>query len=152
MPQAIVDPGELRRFAKNLKKFNSDVQDRIAMLGAQLDALGRTWRDQENKKFVQEFEQHIRSIARFVEEWVEPFTWGEAEVWTRLPGHGTEVGRKGLHVDDLVTAYVEWQGEDVADISQSARTAFLIALAEDPPWAMIQTPFTPRRGAPPYSE
>ena len=67
MPQAIVDPGELRRFAKNLKKFNSDVQDRIALLGAQLDALGRTWRDQENKKFVQEFEQHIRSIARFVE-------------------------------------------------------------------------------------
>ncbi len=67
MPQAIVDPEELRRFAQNLKKFNSDVQDRITMLGAQLAALGKTWRDQENKKFTEEFEQHIRIISRFVE-------------------------------------------------------------------------------------
>ena len=67
MPQAIVDPEELRRFAQNLKKFNSDVQDRITMLGAQLAALGKTWRDQENKKFTEEFEQHMRVISRFVE-------------------------------------------------------------------------------------
>ena len=67
MPQAIVDPEELRRFAQNLKKFNSDIQDRITMLGAQLAALGKTWRDQENKKFTEEFEQHIRVISRFVE-------------------------------------------------------------------------------------
>jgi len=51
MPQAIVDPEELRRFALNLKKFNHDVQERITALGSQLDNLGRTWRDQENKKF-----------------------------------------------------------------------------------------------------
>jgi WXG100 family type VII secretion target len=67
MPQAIVDPEELRQFARNLKKFNGDVEDRISALGAQLIALGRSWRDQENKKFAEEFEQHMKSIARFIQ-------------------------------------------------------------------------------------
>jgi len=67
MPQAIVDPEELRRFAQNLKKFNNDVQERITALSNQLSALGKTWRDQENKKFSEEFEQHIKIVARFVD-------------------------------------------------------------------------------------
>jgi uncharacterized protein YukE len=67
MPQAIVDPEELRHFAVNLKKFNNDVQERLTSLGGQLTALGRTWRDQEHKKFTEEFEQHMRVIARFTE-------------------------------------------------------------------------------------
>ena len=66
MAQAIVDPEELRRFAQSLKKFSGDVQDRVSGLGAQMVALERTWRDQEQKKFSEEFEQHIRTIARFV--------------------------------------------------------------------------------------
>jgi NAD(P)H-nitrite reductase large subunit len=67
MPQAIVDPEELRRFARNLKKFNVEMQDRITILGTQLAALGKTWRDQEHKKFSEEFEHHIKVIARFIE-------------------------------------------------------------------------------------
>jgi uncharacterized protein YukE len=67
MPQAIVDPEELRRFAQSLKKFSGDVQERVSSLGAQMVALERTWRDQEQKKFSEEFEQHIRTIGRFVE-------------------------------------------------------------------------------------
>jgi uncharacterized protein YukE len=67
MPQAIVDPEELRRFAQNLKKFGHDVQQQITFLNGQLVALGRTWRDQEQKKFSDEFEQHMRVIGRFVE-------------------------------------------------------------------------------------
>lgn len=67
MPQAIVDPDELRRFARNLQKFNTDVQDWLTMLRGQLVGLGKTWRDQENEKFVEEFEQHMKTIARFVE-------------------------------------------------------------------------------------
>src|SRR4030081_3086996 len=35
--------------------------------------------------------------------------------------------------------------------SAATRIAFLIALAFDDPWVMKQTPFTPSRGAPPYS-
>jgi len=67
MSQAIVDPNELRRFARNLKTFNTELQDRISLLGNQLTSLGATWRDQEQQKFVEEFEHHLRAIARFVE-------------------------------------------------------------------------------------
>ena len=67
MTQAIVDPDELRRFAQNLKKFNQELQDKITALGSQLANLGSTWRDQENKKFVEEFEQHMKIVGRFVE-------------------------------------------------------------------------------------
>ncbi len=67
MPQAVVDPEELRRFAQRLKKFNSDLQNQSTLLGNQLSALGATWRDQEHKKFVEQFEQHMKVIARFTE-------------------------------------------------------------------------------------
>jgi WXG100 family type VII secretion target len=67
MPQAIVDPEELRRFAQALKKFSSEVQDRVGSLSGQMAALERTWRDQEQKKFAEEFEQQIKAIARFLE-------------------------------------------------------------------------------------
>ncbi len=67
MPQAIVDPEELRRFARNLKKFNAEMQERISVLGTQLAALGKTWRDQEHQKFAEQCEAHIKVISRFVE-------------------------------------------------------------------------------------
>jgi WXG100 family type VII secretion target len=67
MPQAIVDPEEMRRFAQSLKKFSTDVQERLTSLNGQSIALGRTWRDQEQKKFAEEFEQQIQVLARFIE-------------------------------------------------------------------------------------
>jgi uncharacterized protein YukE len=67
MPQAIVDPEELRRFALALRKFNGDLQDRVATLSGQLVALERTWRDQEQKKFAEEFERQIQMFTRFFE-------------------------------------------------------------------------------------
>lgn len=67
MPQAIVDPEELRRFAANLKKFNTEVQERIAGLAGQLNVLSRTWRDQEHRKFSEEFDQNMKVIAHFIE-------------------------------------------------------------------------------------
>ena len=67
MPQAIVDPEDLRRFAQSLKKFNTDMQERTTSLGGQLAALERTWRDQEQKKFAEEFEQQIQVLTRLVE-------------------------------------------------------------------------------------
>ena len=67
MPQAIVDPGELRRFAHNLKHFNTELQNQLAVLHGQLIGLSATWRDQEQLKFAEEFEQTMQAIARFVE-------------------------------------------------------------------------------------
>ena len=67
MSQAIVDPQQLRQFAQTLKQFNQDVLERMTALATQLGSLSNTWRDQENKKFCEQFEQHLRLMARFVE-------------------------------------------------------------------------------------
>lgn len=67
MPQAVVDPEELRQFAKHLKKFNTDLRDRFGWLNNELNALAATWRDQEHKKFCQTFEEQLKTIGRFLE-------------------------------------------------------------------------------------
>lgn len=67
MPQAIVDPEDLRRFAHSLKNFTNDLQQSMSVLHGQLLALGNTWRDKENEKFRQEFEQTMLVMKRFME-------------------------------------------------------------------------------------
>jgi uncharacterized protein YukE len=67
MPQAIVDPEELRRFGLSLRKFSGDIQERMSSLGGQMASLERSWRDQEQKKFAEEFEQQMQVLSRFVE-------------------------------------------------------------------------------------
>lgn len=81
MSQAIVDPGELRRFAANLKRFNADLQASLAGLHGQLVGLGDSWRDQEHDRFRQEFEQTMLTLERFVEVSGEhiPFLLRKAE-------------------------------------------------------------------------
>lgn len=67
MSQAIVNPDELRAFAQKLKQFNTILTDHAGMLAGQLDTLSSSWRDQENKKFSEEFKEHLRLLAQFVE-------------------------------------------------------------------------------------
>jgi uncharacterized protein YukE len=81
MAQAIVDPGELRRFAHNLKVFNGDLRADLSSLHSQLLALSDTWRDQEHDRFVQEYEQTMAVLEKFLdisEEHV-PFLTRKAE-------------------------------------------------------------------------
>jgi uncharacterized protein YukE len=67
MSQAVVNPEELRQFAQSLKKFNSQLRERAASLGNQLAALNATWRDQEHKKFAEQFETNMKTLLRFAE-------------------------------------------------------------------------------------
>jgi uncharacterized protein YukE len=67
MSQAIMDPGEVRRFAEELKRFNLDLQNRVASLQARFAALGDTWQDQEHAKFAEEFTQTMKAMRRFIE-------------------------------------------------------------------------------------
>ena len=67
MPQAIVDPSELRRFALSLKKFNAEFQHALTVLHGQLSGLGDTWRDQEQRKFTEVFEQTLKVLNVFLE-------------------------------------------------------------------------------------
>mgnify|MGYP000956520463 CR=1 FL=1 len=67
MPQAIMDPEQVRRFAEELKRFNHDLKDRMVSLQARFAALGDTWQDQEHAKFAEEFKHTMKALRQFVE-------------------------------------------------------------------------------------
>jgi uncharacterized protein YukE len=67
MPNASVDPEELRRFARNLKHFNSELHSKLSLLRGQLVALGNTWRDREHEKFTRQFSQTLVAVKRFTD-------------------------------------------------------------------------------------
>jgi uncharacterized protein YukE len=67
MAQAIMDPEKVRRFAEELQRFNSDIENRMTLLHARFAALGDTWSDQEHEKFAVEFRQAIKALKKFVE-------------------------------------------------------------------------------------
>jgi uncharacterized protein YukE len=67
MAQAIVNPEELRRFAMNLRRFNNDLLNQMTAVHGQLVGLGQSWRDKEHEKFVEEFENTLQVMRRFVE-------------------------------------------------------------------------------------
>lgn len=66
MPQAIVSPEELERFAQNLRQFNAQLTDSMSRLESQFSNLGDTWRDQEQARFAQEFKQTMQVLRRFI--------------------------------------------------------------------------------------
>jgi uncharacterized protein YukE len=67
MAQAIMDPEEVRRFAKELKRFNEEVQVKAGALQARFAALGSTWQDQEAEKFGEEFITTMKVLKKFTE-------------------------------------------------------------------------------------
>jgi uncharacterized protein YukE len=67
MPKAIVDPEELRRFALELEHTNTAIQSQLLALQARYKRLSDTWKDQEQAKFSEVFEQTLRMLARFTE-------------------------------------------------------------------------------------
>ncbi|MFM8893502.1 MAG: WXG100 family type VII secretion target [Planctomycetia bacterium] len=81
MAQVIVDPQELRRFAARLRHFSTEVLTQMQGVQRQLAALSATWRDQEQQKFAEQFEQQLSTFARFVESTEDyvPFLVRKAE-------------------------------------------------------------------------
>ena len=67
MAQAIMDPEKVRRFADELQRFNTDLENRLVMLQARFGALSDTWQDQEHVKFSEEFKQTVKALKKFVE-------------------------------------------------------------------------------------
>ena len=67
MTQAIANPEELRQFAGRLKAFNDELGEQAGLLAVQLETLSASWRDQENLKFNEEFQQHLRLLAQFID-------------------------------------------------------------------------------------
>ena len=68
MAKAHVDPAELRRFAQDLNRFNTEMQTLMAGLHGRLRSLENTWRDQEQRKFVEAFEATAKGLSGFLEQ------------------------------------------------------------------------------------
>jgi len=67
MSKAVVDPEELRRFAFDLKRFNTEMQSQIMTINRRFIKLGETWQDQEQQKFAEQFEKMIAALGKFVD-------------------------------------------------------------------------------------
>lgn len=81
MAKAIADPLELRRFAQDLHRFNAELQGQVSAMGAKLGSLQGTWKDQEQQKFAEEFDQTMKVLVKFirVSEQHVPFLVRKAE-------------------------------------------------------------------------
>ena len=67
MSKAQADPAELRRFAADLARFNNDLQGLFQSINAKLRGLEQTWRDAEQRKFSEAFDQTAKGIGVFLE-------------------------------------------------------------------------------------
>lgn len=67
MASANVDPTELRRFAGDLKRFNEELTGLMSGLHGRVRGLENTWRDQEQRKFTEVFEQTLKVLSVFME-------------------------------------------------------------------------------------
>ena len=87
MAKAHVDPADLRRFAQDLTRFNNELQTLLGGLHAKLRALESSWRDQEQRKFTEAFEQTLKAMGNFMEASHE---------------HVTLLGKKAALIEDYL--------------------------------------------------
>jgi uncharacterized protein YukE len=67
MGKAHVDPGELRRFARDLSRFGEEIQQLTMGLRAKMRDLQKSWRDQQQQRFSDEFEKTVKTLRSFSE-------------------------------------------------------------------------------------
>lgn len=66
MANAIIDPEELRKFSYHLQNVSRDIKGLKESTRAKMNHLNQTWRDNENSKFVQQFEQDIKQLDKLI--------------------------------------------------------------------------------------
>jgi uncharacterized protein YukE len=67
MGKAQADPVELRRFAADLNRFNTELSALVSGIHGKLRGLEQTWRDNEQRKFSEAFEQTVKVLGGFLE-------------------------------------------------------------------------------------
>mgnify|MGYP006287038663 FL=1 len=87
MAKASVDPAELRRFARDLNRFNSELEGLMSGLQSRLRGLEKSWTDQEQRRFAQEFDQTFKVLKRFLESSSQ---------------HATFLAKKAGHIEDYL--------------------------------------------------
>ncbi|QDT03169.1 hypothetical protein K227x_15510 [Rubripirellula lacrimiformis] len=81
MNQAVVDPDQLRQFASQLHRFAEEMKQRSTGLATQMNQLEQTWRDEQQRKFSDEFTAQMRQMARLIQTTEEhvPYLMRKAE-------------------------------------------------------------------------
>ncbi len=82
MAQAVVDPEQLRQFAAMLKRYTIQVRESTASLSQAQARLADSWRDQEHRKFADQFEEQIKLVHKLLEasEQHIPYLLKKAEI------------------------------------------------------------------------
>ena len=82
MSQAIVDPEQLRQFAAMLRRFSQQIRESTSALNQAQARLAESWRDQEHRKFSEEFDEQLRLVQRLIEtsERHVPYLLKKAEI------------------------------------------------------------------------
>ncbi len=82
MTQAVVDPEQLRQFAAMLKRYTQQIRESTASLTQAQARLADSWRDQEHRKFSDEFEAQIKLVNKLLESSEQhiPYLLKKAEI------------------------------------------------------------------------
>ncbi len=67
MPKIIIEPEELHRFAAHLMQFQMRIGELKAQTRGKMNQLNESWRDQENAKFVHQFEQDMKPLDKLMQ-------------------------------------------------------------------------------------
>lgn len=67
MNKAVVDPEELRQFAAHLHRFTEELKQRTTALASQMNQLEQSWRDEQQRKFNEEFTDELRQLSRLLQ-------------------------------------------------------------------------------------
>lgn len=67
MPQAIVDPEQLRHFAAMLQRYSQTIRESTSALASAQARLNESWRDQEQRRFSEEFDEQVKLVQRLLD-------------------------------------------------------------------------------------
>lgn len=89
MNQAVVDPEQLRQFAAHLHRFAEELKQRSTGLATQMNQLEQTWRDEQQRKFSEDFTDQMRQLSRLIKSTEEhvPYLMRKAEQIDAYLGH-----------------------------------------------------------------
>ena len=62
-----LDIGEIERFAADLRRFASELEQSTYRIEGRFQQLGTTWRDDQYERFASEWEATFRAINRYLD-------------------------------------------------------------------------------------
>lgn len=66
MPGVNADPERIESFARDLAKFNARMSEEMKHLNGQFRALGDFWRDDQFRRYGEEYDASVRALQRFL--------------------------------------------------------------------------------------